>query len=327
MGLAGCEPAEAPLPVLTGSTMGTTYRVTLADQPLTVEPDDIRQAIDERLDRLEDRLSTYRPESDISRFNQAAPGPWIEVAEPLVRLARYAKTLYTASGGAFDPTVGPLVNLWGFGPEAGSQALPTDQVLAQARGRVGMTHLQWRDAPPALRKSAPVYLDYSAIAKGYGVDVVAELLEARELGNFLVEIGGELVGRGHKPGGEPWRVAIEQPVDEARQIGQVLRLPDRALATSGDYRNFRVIDGKRYSHTIDPRTGYPVGHDLHSVSVLADSCLEADGLATMLLVMGPQEGLAYARKHGLAALFISGEQGAYTKEHTDSFAAYMEKAQ
>ena len=224
--------------------------------------------------------------------------------------------------GAFDVTVGPLVNLWGFGPAGRADEMPTDEAIAECQARVGYTRLEVRQEPPALRKRrADVYVDLSAIAKGFGVDEVAKLLERHAVRSYLVEIGGEVRTRGRKPDGGGWRIGIERPVAAVREIECVVELDDRALATSGDYRNFFEREGRRYSHEIDPRTGRPVDHALISVSVLADDCLTADAWATALLVLGPDAALPTARQHGLEVLCMVRSGDGWVEQATPGFAA------
>jgi thiamine biosynthesis lipoprotein len=203
------------------------------------------------------------------------------------------------------------VNLWGFGPEKKRDDPPTDDEIDAARQRVGYKKIEVRTEPPALRKFATdVYLDLSAVAKGYAVDQVSEALAQAGAHASMVEIGGEVVTRGTKPDGTPWRIGVERPDDTGRMVQLVLELGDRALATSGDYRNYFESQGRRYSHTIDPKTGRPVLHDLAQVSVEAGACMEADAVATALLVLGEQAGYDYCVAHDVAALLMirRGEQ-------------------
>ncbi len=224
--------------------------------------------------------------------------------------------------GVFDVTVGPLVNLWGFGPQRGLDRIPEPQALAAARERVDYRLLALRDDPPALRKARPdLTIDLSAIAKGYGVDEIAGLLESVEVTDYLVDIGGELRARGVNDQGEVWRIGIEQPRADGRQVERIIGLRDTAMATSGDYRNFFEIDGRRYSHIIDPRTGWPVAHRLASVSVLHPSAMTADGWATGLLALGPESALALADREQLAVLLIVISDDGFETRATAAFSA------
>jgi thiamine biosynthesis lipoprotein len=250
-------------------------------------------------------MSTYQESSELSRFNAAERMDWVAVSPELARLVDTALAVSAATGGAFDVTVGPLVNLWGFGPEVTADQIPAQTEIDAARARIGWQKLQARAEPAALRKSLPdLYVDLSAIAKGHGVDRIANVLDDAGLTDYLVEIGGELRGRGFNAEGQPWQIAVERPEPNRRAVLRVVALADLAMATSGDYRNFFELEGRRWSHTIDPATGRPVDHALASVTVLAERCAEADAWATALLVLGPEKGLAMAEERDLAALFV-----------------------
>lgn len=297
---------------LSGETMGTTYHIKLVASDAGAV-DTLQQSIDEELAEVNRQMSTWDPDSELSRFNRFRETTWFPVSVELANVVRTANTISDQSGGAFDVTVMPLVNLWHFGPEGRDRSkLPNDEDTEEARSRVGYRFLHVRDEPPALRKDKPgLTVDLSAIAKGYGVDVVAEFLDESGIENYLVEIGGEVRARGVKPNGKPFVVGIEKPTPFVRAIHRKVSLNNQSMATSGDYRNFFEIEGKRYSHTIDPRTGRPVTHPAASVSVVAANCMEADAIATMLMVLGPNEGYNWAEKHGCAAVFLnhSGQRG------------------
>ena len=302
--------------------MGTQYTVRVSDPDGNLNLPALQREIDGRLEAINRQMSTYLPDSELSRFNWYQGLDWFAVSPELVRVVSAGLEVSRSSQGAFDVTVGPLVNLWGFGPTGRTDAVPTDEAIAQCRARVGYDRLEVRDDPPALRKRrADLYVDLSAIAKGFAVDEVARLLEQRGVHNHMVEIGGEVRTRGRKPGGSLWRIGIERPVAAAREIECVVELDDRALATSGDYRNFFEQQGRRYSHEIDPRTGRPVEHELVSVSVLADDCLTADAWATALMVLGPEAALPTARRHGLDVLCMIRTRKGLLEQTTPGFAA------
>jgi len=302
--LSGCGPREHTLS-LVGTTMGTSWSVQVPHPPQRLDQADLYERISAELEAVNERMSTYQTDSELSRFNAAETTDWLPVSAELVRLVDTATAVSTLTDGAFDITVGPLVNLWGFGPEVKADQLPVQADIDAALARVGWDLLETRSDPPALRKAQPdLYVDLSAIAKGYGVDRMAAVLEGAGITDYLVEIGGELRGRGHNADGEPWRIAIERPDPERRAVLRVVALTDLGMATSGDYRNFFKLDGKRYSHTIDPATGRPVAHQLASVTVLAERCAEADAWATALLVLGPARGMTLANDRGLIALFV-----------------------
>jgi len=311
--LTGCEQgsdrSDERVLALRGSTMGTSYSVQIVEPHADLDRDALAEDINARLADINKLMSTYRPGSELSRFNNSNATSWFLVSPQLVAVVETAQAVSEASAGAFDVTVGPLVNLWGFGPTPRAEDIPSAGDIQAARARVGWQQLEVQAQPPALRKSRPdVYVDLSAIAKGYAVDQLAGLLESQGVGDYLVEIGGELRGRGVNGRGEPWRIAIERPDASRRAAFRVVALRDMGMATSGDYRNFVEIGGQRYSHTIDPATGWPVGHRLASVTVLAEDCMQADAWATALLVLGPERGLELAEQLGLAALFIEHAQ-------------------
>ena len=320
--LACCTPAPQNHQVmeLQGTTMGTFYHIQVVDLPPAIEPQGVRDRIEAELDLVSDLMSTYRDDSELSGFNHSRTTDWFTVSPALAGLVKEAIRVSEVSDGAFDATIGPLVNLWGFGPDGRTDTLPADAELAREKARVGYRKLSVRSNPPALRKSEPrLYLDLSAIAKGYGVDRLAELLDASGITDYLIEIGGELRGRGHNGRGLPWQIAVERPDSGGRAVHRILALRDGAMATSGDYRNFFEQDGKRYSHTIDPRTGRPVTHQLASVTVLAPRTARADALATAFLVLGPQAGFALAESLRTPALFIIRTPEGYSGLQTSAF--------
>jgi len=304
--LTGCDlRPQNPVLTLHGATMGTTYSVQVVDPPATLDLSALQRKIDTELEQVNAQMSTYRADSELSRFNAGPAMVWVPVSAALAETVRTAKRIGAASQGALDVTVGPLVNLWGFGPDLTGDEVPAAAMIQAALARTGLDQLEVRATPPALRKArAELYVDLSAIAKGHGVDRVATLLTAAGIDDFLVEIGGELYGHGVNGRGESWRIAIERPLSSARRVLRVVPLRNIGMATSGDYRNFFEIDGLRYSHSIDPTTGWPVRHELASVTVLADTAIEADGWATALLVLGPERGPPLAESADLAALFI-----------------------
>ncbi|MCG6898198.1 MAG: FAD:protein FMN transferase [Thiocapsa sp.] len=303
--LSGCS-RQPELVEITGRTMGTSYSVKLVDLPPGLSPAALQAEIDAHLEHVNGLMSTYRPDSDLSRFNASPSTEWFPTSAELVELVTLARSISVASAGAFDITVGPLVNLWGFGPDAHPFSVPDAHLIEETRRRVGYEKLAVRADPSALRKERPdLYVDLSAIAKGYGVDQVAALLDQRGVDAYLVEIGGELKAKGFKPGGAPWRIAVERPDAAARAVYRVVPLRDAAMATSGDYRNFYEHEGRLYSHTIDPSTGHPVDHRLASVTVIAQDCATADALATALLVLGPERGFELAESRDIAAFLIS----------------------
>ena len=305
--LAACGDSarERPVQELVGSTMGTTFSIKVVAPPENLDLPELQQDIQAVLDSINNAMSTYLDESELSRFNASDSLDWIGVSAELCHAVEAAQVVSEFTGGAFDVTVGPLVNLWGFGPGESAYEPPGNDTLTAAMQDVGYTKLDVDCTMPALRKtSAGVYVDLSAFAKGHAVDEVAGLLDARALRDYLVEIGGEMRMRGTNARSEPWAIAIETPDRSARTVQTVVHLSDAAMATSGDYRNFFEHEGRFYSHTLDPRTGYPVTHNAASVTVVADTAAFADAAATALLVLGPDAGLELAERESIAAYFL-----------------------
>ena len=327
--LAACAPPDPGAAVVefTGPTMGTTWavRVVTADAWPQAERDRVAGEIQAVLDDVESKMSHYDPSSELSRFNRGRTTRPFPVSAETFEVFRQARRLSELTAGALDVTVAPLVNAWGFGPVEPDQFPPDAERLLQALEHVGYGGIQLDEAASTLRKLDPaIEVDLSAVAKGYGVDRVADALRGAGLGRYLVEVGGEIVASGTNQLDGPWRIGIESPTPGGG-IQRVVPLRDRAMATSGDYRNRREVEGGWVSHTIDPRTGRPVEHRLASVSVVADACLEADGLATALEVLGPDDGHALAVERGWAALFlIRGADGAIAERATPAFAALVE---
>ena len=283
--LSGCFPSNDLARQeyhLQGKTMGTTYNIKLIGENLDVVT--LQQGIDQQLKQLNQEMSTYITDSELSKFNQSTSMEGVEISAGLSRVVKEAIRLGKLSHGALDVTVGPLVNLWGFGPEYRPETVPSDEVLAATKARVGLDKLVFEEGK--LSKTIPnLYVDLSTIAKGYGVDLVAEFIEANGINNYLVEIGGEMRLKGFKHTGELWHVAIEKPLSTERAVHQLIIPKDNAVATSGDYRIYFEADGQRFSHIIDPETGKPISHKLVSVTVIHPSSMTADGLSTAMMVM------------------------------------------
>lgn len=320
--VAGCQRHAEPVQ-LAGKTMGTTYHVTLAGGA-TIDADDLQAAIDRRLAEINQSMSTYIDDSELNQVNRAPVDQWVAISDELHDVLLLAMQVGWLSSGAFDVTVGPLVDLWGFGPGGYREDVPAAAELAAARKMVGFQNLELDVGEPRLRKTQPLRLDLSAIAKGYGVDEIAELLQQRGLNDFLVEIGGELRLSGQSPRGTPWRVAVEKPDGLPGQVQQAMLVTDAAVATSGDYRNYFEAQGRRFSHTIDPVAGTPVEHNLASVTVIADTAAYADALATALEVMGHEGALALAEQQGLAVYLIVRAGDGFEVYMSDAFKPYLE---
>jgi len=324
--VASCAEVEPKLVYIQGKTMGTYYQVKYvlnaeqqSDSRLSVEK--ITSQIDQRLELVNDQMSTYRPESELSRFNKAEKSLVVSAATRSVIEA--ALTLFEQSNGAFDVTVGPLVNLWGFGPDKRANKVPSDQLIAEKLKIVGSQFLSVKGN--TLSKTIPdLYVDLSAVAKGYGVDVISAYLQEIGIHNFLVDIGGELSIKGTKADNKNWTIAIERPV-EGQNVQRVINIGDNAIATSGDYRNYFEFDGIRYSHTIDPKTGKPISHKLVSVSVVHQSSMIADGFATAITVLGPEAGLEFAKKYNLPVFLLVKEGDDFIEYYTSEFEPFFIK--
>ncbi len=286
--------------------MGTTYSVKLYPAPSATLGKALRRQIESRLEGINRQMSTYLADSDLSRFNRAQTTDWHAVPAELSALVARALTISRETDGAYDVTVGPLVELWGFGSQGPRDTPPKNAAISERLQLVGFRKLEARDSPSALRKRVPgLQVDLSSIAKGWAVDQLAGLLDRHGVPNYLIEIGGEVFARGDKGPGGPWRIAVEKPLTEQRAIHRTVALDNLAIATSGDYRNYFEDAGQRYSHSLDPRTGKSVRQRLAAVTVFAENCADADAWATALLVLGEREGRETAERLGIKALFIS----------------------
>ena len=293
---------------LTGRTMGTTYAVTVVAGPFA-SVEGLQARIDRRLEEINRAISPYRTDSEISRFNRFdRVGEEFPVSADFLQVMQVAARLHALSGGAWDGTVGPLVDLWGFGRGGSPGRVPAPEAIAALLPEVGFDRIEIRDSGALVKRRARVSLDLSSVGQGYGVDQIVAILRAAGFEDFLVEVGGEIHAAGTRRDGRAWRVGISRPAPGARpeDIHAVVALRDQSFSTSGDYRQFFVQDGVRYSHHIDPATGYPVPGGLVSVSILAGgSCTFVDGLGTAVRVMGVEKGLALVeRLEGVAALLV-----------------------
>ncbi len=311
---------QGPTFEFSGDAMGTRFVVKLVAPSLTRgEYAELAAAIVERIETVNDALSTWDPDSEISRFNAHESTSAVPASGAFRTVLKAARAVGEESGGAFDITVRPLVQAWGFGDGARAPGGPTPEELAALRERVGHDRVRVGINSVAKRRG-DVVVDVSAIAKGFGVDEVSRELVSRGHPRHLVEIGGELQARGQRADDTPWRVAIEEPDSEGRAVHRLLSISDTGMATSGDYRAWYEEDGVRISHTIDPRSGLPVRHGLASVTVLHPETMYADAWATALSVLGPEEGHRLASSRGLAAYFIiRAEDGTFRTSWTPAF--------
>jgi len=290
---------------LTGQAMGTTFNVVLVEPPESIATQALESELIAVLQTVDRLASTWRDDSELTTFNLDLSIDWIPVSKDFCALLEGALEISEATGGAFDLTIGPLTNLWGFGPGGQIVDPPSAADIATAQRRVGFEMLEADCAERLVRKDVPdLYVDLSGWAKGYAVDQLAELLDARGAENYLVEIGGEIRVKGTNSKDEKWAIGIEAPSTSSRVPHAILHVTDTSVATSGDYRNYFEHDGLRYSHTIDARTGRPVTHNLAAVTVVNTSTAFADAMATALLVLGPDDGPELARELGIAGYFL-----------------------
>ncbi len=320
-GLTGCLLEREVL--FTGETMGTVYHVKVIAEPFQ-RTGFLKKQIENRLEDVNQSMSTFIPGSEISRFNAfQQTGEKFSVSPPFFQVVRIAKEIYELSDRAWDGTVMPLVNLWGFGPATSERGVPDDSAVEAIRSRIGFEHITLTTDTSLVKEKKALKLDLASIAKGYGVDQLAALLRSQGFQNFLVEIGGEVYAAGLRRDGNSWRVGINRPQPDASatEVYEVVPLTDAALATSGDYRNFFERNGRRYTHVIDPRTGYPVSNGVVSASVRASNCTVADGLATALMVLGVEKGLALVNRLTDTECFmvVLGKDGTFQNYFSNGF--------
>lgn len=322
--VSGCLFDKEPEVIrLSGQTMGTTYNVTAIGEDLDEEA--LAKAVEDTLAAVNAKMSNWDENSEVSKFSASDSTDPIAVSAEFAQVIAAANEVHEKSGGKFDVTLGPLIELWGFGPRKPEDPVPSEEEIAAALDRVGQAEMLSLDRKVGtLTKSdGSVGINLSAIAKGYGIDAVAETLRAAGIEDYMVEIGGDLVTRGENDKGEAWRIGIEKPESGSQTVQLVVPVSDLGMATSGDYRNFFEQDGVRYSHIIDPTTGRPITHRTTSVTVLADSAMMADAWATAMLALGQEEGLKIAEANDLAAFFISrdvtGGEEAYITVHSSAF--------
>ncbi|QGY42035.1 FAD:protein FMN transferase ApbE [Pseudodesulfovibrio cashew] len=316
---SGC--ANDPQPVrFQGKALGTTYSIVAYGLHDGLTSDAVYKGIGQEVAGVNAAMSLFDPDSELSRFNAYDKTDWFPVSRRLAQVAEVARQVHLMTGGAFDITIAPLVDLWGFGKAQRVDVVPPEQAIATAMALVGEDRIEVRLDPPALRKGDPkMSLDLGAIAKGYCVDAVGDWLDSQGVTSFMVEIGGEIRTRGKKPDGSLWRIAVEKPVTMERSVQAIISFTDKAMATSGDYRNYFEEDGIRYSHILDPTTGRPISHSLVSVSVMDDTCARADALATGLMVLGPKRGIEVAKRENLSAFFLVKTADGFAETATGDF--------
>jgi len=322
--VSGCLFDKEPEVVrLSGETMGTTFNITAIGTD--VDEAALAAAVDQTLTDVNAKMSNWDPNSEVSTFSASGSTEPVQVSDEFAKVIAAANEVHEGSGGTFDVTLGPLIELWGFGPRKPEDPVPSEAEIQAALASVGQSRLLKldQDTGTLTKSEAGVGINLSAIAKGYGIDAVADTLREAGIKDFMVEIGGDLVARGKNDKGEAWRIGIEKPEAGARNLQLIVELNDRGMATSGDYKNFFEQDGVRYSHIIDPTTGRPITHRTTSVTVLAENAMMADAWATAMLALGQEKGMELAEKHKLAVYFISrdvtGGEDAYITVHSTAF--------
>ncbi len=309
--------AEEPLKI-SGKTMGSYYAIVI-DSPGSADGERLQREIEEKFAEINRQMSTWDESSQISKFNQSKSTEWFEVGADFAVVAQEAKRLYTVTQGAMDSTVSPLIDLWGFGRNK-RRTLPGDKEIEAALKHVGMQHIEVRLDPPSIRKDVPgIQVSFSALAPGYAADEVCAILRSHQLASYVVDVGGENRAGEAKASGDAWRLGVESPLGG---LHKVVELTNQSIATSGDYRSFFMAGGKKYSHVLDPKTGRPVEHPPASVSVIHESCMTADGLATAMMVLGPEKGLELAKTVGVDVMFLDVSQdGMLIEQSIGVFAA------
>jgi thiamine biosynthesis lipoprotein len=325
----GCQQDATPDTIrLSGQTMGTTWSVIMLPEAVDAESNALKELLQKRLDQINSLMSTYDPASELSQFNNQISSDWFMISKDTARVIELSQEISVLSEGAFDVSVGPLVEIWGFGATQRGKRIPTEDQVSKSLARVGYKNIHLRREPAAIRKQIPeLQIDLSAVAKGYAVDALAKILEQQGINNYLLEIGGELQISGHRGDDTPWQIAIEEPLEGVREVAVIFPLTNTALATSGNYRNFYVEDGQRYSHTIDPVSGKPVRHKLASVTVLARTCARADALATALMVLGEEKGRQFCEENQIAAYFLIHERTSMTVYASPAFERFLKEVE
>ena len=322
--LAACGEQRTAEYQLSGSAMGTSFTVAVVTE-LAFDRQHLQAQIIATLENVEQRMSTYRGNSELSQFNHSSSTDWTPVSRELCEAVDEAIEFGDLTDGAFDITVGPLVNLWGFGPDDSRKEPPSAEAIDAAMLATGREYLHADCEVPAIRKDrAKLYIDLSAYAKGLAADDIAVLLDSENIANYLVEIGGDLRARGHNASNAKWRIAIERPDQSGNTVEKIIHVHDLSVATSGDYRNFFEFEGRRYSHTIDPRTGWSVTNNLASATVLGESAAFADAMATAMMVLGPEAGMALAEREDIAADLLLRDGDTITEHMSSKFKSLTE---
>ena len=324
IGVSACQQTNYEILVLNGLTMGTTYSVKINADNAFVEKNQISDDIDEILSEINQSMSTYIKESELSNINFSTISDWQSISDDLFEVIDHAINVSLKTNGAFDITIAPLVNLWGFGPDKLQNKIPTDEIIELTKKNTGYKKISIDKSLKKISKLDPnLHIDLSGIAKGFAVDKIARYLDKRGFKNYLIEIGGELIGKGLNKDNEIWQIGIEDPNNNNDTIKRIIRLKDMAMATSGNYMNYFEKDGVRYSHTINPVTGKPIKHKLASVTVLDNSAMNADALATAFMVLGPEKALSLANNLEMAIYLIIKDGKRFEEKYNNYFIPYL----
>lgn len=320
--LWGCTEQKNTEVHLSGRTMGTQYNVKYV--PIEgLEAHAIQAQIDKLLIKVNMLMSTYDPQSELSLFNQSMSTQPYALSPETIEVMKEAFRIGELSGGMLDVTLDPVISLWGFGEQGRVITAPTDEAITEAKAKIGLDKVILSDSG-ATKLTPDLSINLSTVAKGYGVDVVGDYLKSVGINDFLVEIGGETLTSGVKANGKRWVIAVEKPASNERAVQRLLLLSGEAIATSGDYRIYFEENGVRYSHLINPKTAKPIAHNVVAVSVIADTCMTADGWATAFNVMGYEEGILLANEQNIAALFIVKQNNEFLELPSEAFKKYMQ---
>ena len=323
IGVSACQKTSYEILVLNGLTMGTTYSVKINADNAFVEKNQISDDIDEILSKINQSMSTYIKESELSNINFSTISDWQSISDDLFEVIDHAINVSLKTNGAFDITIAPLVNLWGFGPDKFQNKIPADEIIELTKRNTGYKKISIDKSLKKISKLDPnLHIDLSGIAKGFAVDKIAQYLDKRGFKNYLIEIGGELIGKGLNKDNEIWQIGIEDPNNHGT-IKRIIQLKDMAMATSGNYMNYFEKDGVRYSHTINPVTGKPIKHKLASVTVLDNSAMNADALATAFMVLGPEKALSLANNLEMAIYLIIKDGKRFEEKYNNYFIPYL----
>lgn len=320
--LSGCGEQVVEL---SGPTMGSHYSLKYVTGEGVPAPEVVKPEIERMLAEIDQQMSTWRSDSDLALFNRQPAGSCRAMPAAVLELVRAGDELSRVSDGAFDLTVQPLLELWGFGAQSRGERVPAAAEIAAVQARVGHHHLRIEGGQ--LCKDAEVQLSLDSLGAGYAVDLIAARLNALGVARYLLDITGEIKAAGHKPDGTPWRIAIEAPRDDQQVAQKVIALDGLGVSTSGDYRNYFEQDGQRYSHTLDPQSGAPISHRLASVTVIDPQALRADGLSTLLMVLGPERGMAFAEREQIAAFFVTRQADGFVTHSSPAFARQFDGGQ